>query len=91
MQEGKKGRSVFAEAAIGPLLDSVVTGENPSMGSLSSFILSNIGGTFAWTGESYTAAWLVNKAGLKDSFHRNMVRDIDWLDPSLEVLYTLYK
>ncbi|XP_020570804.1 putative E3 ubiquitin-protein ligase LIN-1 isoform X2 [Phalaenopsis equestris] len=84
IMEGTKCRSMFAEAAIGALLDSVETGENPSLQSLSSFILSNIGGTFAWTGESYTAAWLLNKAGLKDSFHRNLVKYVDWLDPCLQ-------
>ncbi|KAI0493831.1 hypothetical protein KFK09_023956 [Dendrobium nobile] len=82
--EGTKCRSAFAEEAIGALLGSVVTGENPRLQSLSLFILSNIGGTFAWTGVSYTAAWLVNKAGLKDSTHRNMIRDIDWHDPCLQ-------
>ncbi|KAK8928625.1 Alpha,alpha-trehalose-phosphate synthase [UDP-forming] 6 [Platanthera zijinensis] len=75
------------EEAMRALLESIAAGENASSTQpLSSFILSNVGGTFSWAGESYTAAWLVKRAGLTASQHRNMVRDIDWLDPCLQVL-----
>ncbi|KAK8960025.1 hypothetical protein KSP40_PGU022514 [Platanthera guangdongensis] len=85
MLEGRKCRREFMEEAMGALLESIATGENASSTQpLSSFILSNVGGTFSWAGESYTAAWLVKRAGLTASQHRNMVRDIDWLDPCLQ-------
>lgn len=67
------------------LLTSVASEENSSTQLLSAFILLNIGGTFSWAGESYTIGWLVKKAGLTSLFHRNMIRNIDWLDPCLSV------
>ncbi|KAG0500042.1 hypothetical protein HPP92_000114 [Vanilla planifolia] len=84
MLEGTKGTKVFRQEAVGALIEAVVRGDDHSMQSFSSFLLSNLGGTFAWTGESYTAAWLLKKAGLTSACHRNMVRDIDWLDPCLQ-------
>ena len=51
---------------------------------LSASILSTIGGTFAWTGEPYTVAWLLKKVGLS-SDHQNMIKSINWLDQSLQV------
>lgn len=67
------------------LLESLASGENSSTRALAAFILSNLGGTYSWTGETYTAAWLVRKAGLTSICHRNMIRNIDWLDPCLQV------
>ncbi|PKA57685.1 Putative E3 ubiquitin-protein ligase LIN-1 [Apostasia shenzhenica] len=84
MLEGTKGRDVFKEKAIMALLESVATEDNLSMQSLSAFILANLGGTFSWTGKSYTAAWLVKKAGLKATYYRDMVKGIDWHDPCLQ-------
>ncbi|KAG0495416.1 hypothetical protein HPP92_000107 [Vanilla planifolia] len=84
MLEGTKGTKVFRQEAVGALIEAVVRGDDHSMQSFSSFLLSNLGGTFSWTGESYTAAWLLKKAGLTSACHRNMVRDIDWLDPCLQ-------
>ncbi|OAY65169.1 putative E3 ubiquitin-protein ligase LIN-1, partial [Ananas comosus] len=78
------GKSVFKEEAVEALLESLASGENSSTRALSAFILSNLGGTYSWTGETYTAAWLVRKAGLTSICHRNMIRNIDWIDPCLQ-------
>lgn len=67
------------------LFQSIASEESLTAQLLSAFILSNIGGTYSWTGEPYTIAWLVKKAGLTSLNHRNMIRNFDWLDPSLQV------
>lgn len=77
---------MFSEGAVHVLL-SALTFEDSSMEQqLSAFILSNLGGTYSWTGEPYTVAWLVRKAGLTSSSYRNMVKDFDWDDQCLEVI-----
>lgn len=58
--------------------------EIPAMQLLSASILSTLGGTFAWTGEPYTVAWLLRKVGLS-SDHQNMIKSFDWFDQSLQV------
>lgn len=68
------------------LLESLASEGSPSTKALSAFILSNLGGTYAWTGEPYTVAWLLKKTGLTSSRHRNMIRNFDWSDPSLQVI-----
>ncbi|KAI7743450.1 hypothetical protein M8C21_011301 [Ambrosia artemisiifolia] len=73
------------EVAIQTLLESVTCEENPDAQELAAFILSNIGGTYAWTGEPYTIAWLVKKAGLNSILHKNTVKNIDWSDDMLQV------
>ncbi|OAY79454.1 putative E3 ubiquitin-protein ligase LIN-1, partial [Ananas comosus] len=78
------GKSVFKEEAVEALLESLASGENSSTRALAAFILSNLGGTYSWTGETYTAAWLVRKARLTSICHRNMIRNIDWIDPCLQ-------
>lgn len=52
---------------------------------LSTFILSNIGGTYSWKGEPYTAAWLMKRGGLTSMSHMNMIRTINWSDECLQV------
>lgn len=85
MQENTTGKSVFTEEAMQVILKAVASEESSTMQPLSSFILSNIGGTFSWTGEPYTVAWLVKKAGLNSLCLQNMIRNFDWLDQSLQV------
>ncbi|KAK8709841.1 hypothetical protein V6N13_060842 [Hibiscus sabdariffa] len=80
--ENSNGKSVFREEAMQVLFHSIASEDGTSQ-LLSAFILSNIGGTYSWTGESCTVAWLVKKAGLTSLNHRNMIRNCDWLDPSL--------
>lgn len=82
--EDSSGRSMFREEAMEVLLESMVCEENSATQILSAFILSNLGGTYSWTGEPYTVAWLVKKAGLTSLYHRNMIRNFDWLDQSLQ-------
>lgn len=84
MLEGYSGKSVFREEALEVLLGSVASEENSSTQTLSAFMLSNLGGTYAWTGEPYTAAWLIKKAGVTSAYHRNMIRNVDWLDTCLQ-------
>ncbi|KAF8387859.1 hypothetical protein HHK36_026521 [Tetracentron sinense] len=84
MLEDSSAKSVFREEAMEVLLESVASEESSAPQRLSAFILSNLGGTFAWTGEPYTAAWLVKKTGLTSLYHKNMIRNIDWLDQSLQ-------
>ncbi|XP_059632741.1 putative E3 ubiquitin-protein ligase LIN-1 isoform X2 [Cornus florida] len=82
--EDLSSRSIFREEAMEVLLESVTCEENSADQQLSAFILSNLGGTYAWTGEPYTVAWLLKKAGLTSLQHRNMIRNFDWLDQSLQ-------
>ncbi|XVE82157.1 hypothetical protein DITRI_Ditri15bG0124200 [Diplodiscus trichospermus] len=82
--ENSTGKSMFREQATQVLLRSVASEESSTSQLLSAFILSNIGGTYSWAGESYTVAWLVKKAGLTSLSHRNMIRNFDWLDQSLQ-------
>ncbi|XWS39021.1 hypothetical protein CRYUN_Cryun18bG0014400 [Craigia yunnanensis] len=82
--ENSTGKSMFREEAMQVLLQSIASAESSISQLLSAFILSNIGGTYSWTGESYTVAWLVKKAGLASLYHRNMIRNFDWLDQSLQ-------
>ncbi|MQM11028.1 hypothetical protein Taro_043929, partial [Colocasia esculenta] len=84
MLEDSLGKSVFKEEAMEVLLEAISSEETPSTQILSGFILSNLGGTYAWTGEPYTAAWLVKKAGLVSNYHRNMIKNVDWRDPCLQ-------
>uniref|UniRef100_A0A5B7B9C4 Putative E3 ubiquitin-protein ligase LIN-1 isoform X2 n=1 Tax=Davidia involucrata TaxID=16924 RepID=A0A5B7B9C4_DAVIN len=84
MVEDSSGRSIFREEAAEALLESVICEKNSAAQQLSALILSNLGGTYAWTGEPYTVAWLVKKAGLTSLHHRNMIRNFDWLDESLQ-------
>lgn len=69
------------------LLKLLVSEENSATQHLSAFILSNIGGTYSWTGEPYTVAWLVKKAGVTSSYQRNTIKNIHWLDDCLEVRF----
>ncbi|KAI3804404.1 hypothetical protein L1987_25912 [Smallanthus sonchifolius] len=72
------------EMAVQTLMESVTCEENSDAQELAAFILSNIGGTYAWTGEPYTIAWLVKKAGLNSILHKNTVKNIDWSDDMLQ-------
>ncbi|XXG84253.1 hypothetical protein AAC387_Pa10g1805 [Persea americana] len=84
MMENAHGRSIFREEAMEVLLESLASEGSPSTQALSAFILSNLGGTYAWSGEPYTVAWLLKLTGLTSSHHRNMIRNFDWSDPSLQ-------
>ncbi|XP_030460055.1 putative E3 ubiquitin-protein ligase LIN-1 isoform X2 [Syzygium oleosum] len=81
--ENQAGSSMFVEEAMKVLLESLTPKEDPKMHQLSAFILANLGGTYSWTGEPYTVAWLVRKAGLASVHHRNMIKDFDWEDQGL--------
>lgn len=76
-------KSLFREEAVQILLREL-TSEESSEHILSSSILSNLAGTYSWTGESYTAAWLLRKTGLTSPYHQNMIRNFNWLDQSLQ-------
>lgn len=76
---------MYKEEAIAVLLEAVSSEENCGTQALAAHIISNLAGTHSWGGESYTAAWLLKKAGLVSTAQRNMVRNIDWFDPCLQV------
>ncbi|KAJ6319053.1 hypothetical protein OIU76_014407 [Salix suchowensis] len=82
--EDSSGKGSFKEEAIQIILKSVVSEVSSPTEQLSAFIFANLGGTYAWTGEPYTVAWLVKKAGLTSLCHRNMIRNYDWLDQNLK-------
>ncbi|KAG2721433.1 hypothetical protein I3760_02G082600 [Carya illinoinensis] len=82
------GRSVFREEAMKVVRKHLASEEGSSMQLLSAYILSNLGGTYAWTGEPYTVAWLVKKAALASPYHCNMLRNFNWLDKSLQDAFT---
>lgn len=84
MLVGPNAKRMFREEAMQILLATVASEDDSSAQALSAFILSNIGGTYSWTGESYTAAWLAKKMGLTSVYHRNMFKNIDWFDPCLQ-------
>lgn len=67
-------------------MEAITSEDRSSLRTLSAFIISNIGGTYSWTGEPYTVAWLVKKVGLTSVYSRNMIKNIDWHDPCLQVL-----
>ncbi|TKY72592.1 putative E3 ubiquitin-protein ligase LIN-1 [Spatholobus suberectus] len=76
-------KGLFREEAVQILLRAM-TSEESSEQILSASILSNLAGTYAWTGEPYTAAWLLRKTGLTSPYHQNMIRNFSWLDQSLQ-------
>ncbi|XP_057430358.1 putative E3 ubiquitin-protein ligase LIN-1 isoform X2 [Lotus japonicus] len=76
-------KSLFREEAV-QILVSAMTSVESSEQTLSASILSNLAGTYAWTGEPYTVAWLLRKAGLTSSYHQNMIRNFNWLDQNLQ-------
>ncbi|VVA96755.1 unnamed protein product [Arabis nemorensis] len=78
--ESKKFRNEATRA----LLDAVTYIEDSHIQFLSTFILSNIGGTYSWTGEPYTSAWLMKRGGLTSMSHMNMIRNINWSDECLQ-------
>ncbi|CAL4900306.1 unnamed protein product [Urochloa decumbens] len=84
MMEKSDGRSVFQDEVMEVLLDSLSSHENSRVQALSASFLSNLGGTYSWSGESYTTAWIAKKAGLTSTFHRNTIRSINWLDSCLQ-------
>uniref|UniRef100_A0A0E0DQI3 Uncharacterized protein n=1 Tax=Oryza meridionalis TaxID=40149 RepID=A0A0E0DQI3_9ORYZ len=84
MLDKPDGKSVFRDEAMEVLLDSLSSQENCTVQALAASFLCNLGGTYSWSGESYTAAWLAKKAGLTSTSHRNMIRNIDWVDPCLQ-------
>ncbi|KAJ4775867.1 Transducin/WD40 repeat-like superfamily protein [Rhynchospora pubera] len=77
-------KTMFREEAMAVLLDSVSSEENCGTQALAAHIISNLSGTHSWGGESYTAALLLKKAGLVSTSHRNMIRNVDWLEPCLQ-------
>ncbi|KAF2310953.1 hypothetical protein GH714_018742 [Hevea brasiliensis] len=78
MQGHSSGKSMFMEEAMQIILKSVASEENSTLQQISTFILANIGGTYSWTGEPYTVALLVKKAGVTSLYHRNMIRNFNW-------------
>ncbi|KAL8481497.1 hypothetical protein ACS0TY_027852 [Phlomoides rotata] len=82
--EDASAKCMYREEAVEALLESLICEESPQKQALSSFILSNLGGTFSWTGEPYTIAWLVKKTGLALQHHRNLIKTYDFLDLSLQ-------
>ncbi|RZC52999.1 hypothetical protein C5167_011855 [Papaver somniferum] len=84
MLEESSDKSIFREAAMEVVLGSITSEESSNTQILSANILSNLGGTYAWTGEPYTVARLVTKAGLKSFHHKNMIRTFDWSEQILE-------
>ncbi|XP_038703002.1 putative E3 ubiquitin-protein ligase LIN-1 [Tripterygium wilfordii] len=82
--ENQKGNGEFVEETIKVILKLLASEESSTMQLLSAFILSNMGGTYSWTGEPYTVAWLVKKTGLTSPYHRNMIKNYEWSEESLE-------
>ncbi|CAK7323111.1 unnamed protein product [Dovyalis caffra] len=73
--ENSSGKSSVKDDAIQIILKLMDSRISSPTQELSTFILANLGGTYAWTGESYTVAWLVKKAGLTSLCHQNMIRN----------------
>nr|GMD29913.1 putative E3 ubiquitin-protein ligase LIN-1 isoform X1 [Ipomoea batatas] len=84
MLEEIPSKLINSEKAIEAFLESLMREENSAAQKLSAFILSNLGGTYSWMGEPYTIPWLVKKAGLTSMYHRNMIKNFDFSDESLQ-------
>ncbi|XP_027115995.1 putative E3 ubiquitin-protein ligase LIN-1 isoform X1 [Coffea arabica] len=82
--EEASSKLMYREEAMKELLESLISEENSAKQALSAFILSNIGGTYSWTGEPYTVAWLAKRAGLTSLHHKNMIKNYDFSDESLQ-------
>ncbi|KAK4265773.1 hypothetical protein QN277_026785 [Acacia crassicarpa] len=76
-------KSEFREEVVQVLLRGLASQESSEQ-ILSASILSNLAGTYAWNGESYTAAWLLKKTGLTSPYPLNMIRNFNWSDQSLQ-------
>lgn len=85
LQEDGSAKCMYREEAAEAILVSLTCEDSPATQALSAFILSNLGGTYSWTGEPYTMAWLVKKTGLTSAHHRNLIKTYDFLDQSLQV------
>ncbi|CAI9118834.1 OLC1v1020461C1 [Oldenlandia corymbosa var. corymbosa] len=83
MLDEDSGKLMYQEEAVKILIESLACEDNSSLQALSASILSNIGGTYSWTGEPYTVAWLTKKAGLTSLHHKNMIKKYDFADESL--------
>ncbi|KAL9161312.1 hypothetical protein ABFS82_07G013400 [Erythranthe guttata] len=77
-------KCMYREEAANALLESLACDESSSTQALSAFILSNLGGTYSWTGEPYTTAWLVKKTVLPSANHMNLIKNYDFLDQSMQ-------
>ncbi|KAI4364445.1 hypothetical protein MLD38_020536 [Melastoma candidum] len=86
--ENSSGSSAHREEAMKVLIESLESEDDPTRQQLSSFILANLGGTYAWTGEPYTVAWLVKKQGVVSPVHQNLIKDFDWQDQCLSDVET---
>ena len=84
--QNPQGQSAFRDEAVQVLLRSLAS-QGASEQMLSALILSNLSGTYAWTGEPHTAAWLLRKTGLTSIYHQNMIRNFNWSEPSLQVSF----
>ncbi|KAG8369930.1 hypothetical protein BUALT_Bualt14G0064500 [Buddleja alternifolia] len=82
--EDKSTKCIYREEATEALLESLTCEESPATQALAAYILSNLGGTYSWTGEPYTMAWLVKKTGLTLGYHQNLIKKFDFLDQSLQ-------
>ncbi|KAK2970821.1 hypothetical protein RJ640_014809, partial [Escallonia rubra] len=84
MLEDSSSEVIYRKEAVEALLESLTCEDNSTTQQLSASILSNLGGTYTWTGEPYTVAWLLRKSGLKSLHDKNTIRNFDWSDPSLQ-------
>ncbi|KAL7596995.1 hypothetical protein Lser_V15G30708 [Lactuca serriola] len=84
VMEGSVVDILNREVAIEAFLEALTCEENLETQQLAAFIFSNLGGTYSWTGEPYTIAWLLKKAGLNSMLHKNIVKNIDWSDDTLQ-------
>ncbi|XAR57073.1 [Myosin heavy-chain] kinase [Bertholletia excelsa] len=82
--EDSPGKSTYREEALETLLKGLTAEGRSARQQLSAFLLSNLGGTYSWTGEPCIGAWLLKKTGLTSQHHRNMIRNLNWADQSLQ-------
>ncbi|CAN1129772.1 Putative E3 ubiquitin-protein ligase LIN-1, partial [Linum perenne] len=81
--ENSSSKSKFSDDALEIILEGL-SNEHSTSQQLSAFLLANIGGTYAWSGEPYTVAWLVKKGGLNSLTHRNLIKNFNQLDQTLQ-------
>ncbi|KAM3358495.1 putative E3 ubiquitin-protein ligase LIN [Capsicum galapagoense] len=84
MLEETSSKFVYCEEAMEAVLESVACEENSATQASSALILSNLGGTYSWSGDPYTIPWLLKKAGLASLPHKNMIKNVDFSDKCLQ-------
>ncbi|CAN0855756.1 Putative E3 ubiquitin-protein ligase LIN-1 [Linum grandiflorum] len=85
LQDNSSRKSKFSDEALEVILEGLSNEESSTSQQLSAYVLANIGGTYSWSGEPNTVAWLAKKGGLTSLTHRNLMKNFNPLDQTLQI------